>query len=92
MDLRRVGFELWQVTAGTIFDNVLVTDDAAYAARFAEETWGASKEGERAMYEAHAAALAGAVSAVLALRAYGSCWLQRWGFAAVAAGAAAGAN
>ena len=54
-DLRYVGFELWQVTAGTIFDNVLVTDDAAYAARFAEETWGASKEGERAMYEAHAA-------------------------------------
>jgi hypothetical protein len=37
----------------------------------------------------HAAALAGAVSAVLALRARGSCWLQRWGFAAVAAGAAA---
>jgi protein-export SecD/SecF family membrane protein len=32
----------------------------------------------------HAAALAGAVSAVLALRTHGSCWLQRWGFAAVA--------
>ena len=37
----------------------------------------------------HAAALAGAVSAVLALRRYGGCWLQRWGFAAVAAAALA---
>lgn len=27
-----VGFDLWQVKSGTIFDNVLVTDDIEYAA------------------------------------------------------------
>merc|ERR1739842_170652 len=26
-----IGFDLWQVKSGTIFDNVLVTDDAEYA-------------------------------------------------------------
>jgi len=31
-----VGFELWQVTAGTIFDNILVTDDRALAEKEAE--------------------------------------------------------
>ena len=29
--LKYVDFELWQVKAGTIFDNILVTNDAAYA-------------------------------------------------------------
>ena len=27
-DIGAVGFDLWQVKAGTIFDNILVTDDA----------------------------------------------------------------
>merc|ERR1719453_3063319 len=27
-DLKYVGFELWQVKAGSLFDNILVTDDA----------------------------------------------------------------
>jgi calreticulin len=49
--LRHVGFELWQVKAGTIFDNILVTDDPAYASKFAQETWGAMKDGEKAMME-----------------------------------------
>jgi len=34
--------------AGSIFDNVLVTDDVAYAAQFAEDTWGKSKAGPAA--------------------------------------------
>lgn len=51
-DLRYVGFELWQVKSGSIFDNILVTDDAEYARAFAERTWGASKDGERAAHEA----------------------------------------
>ena len=50
-DLRYVGFELWQVKAGSIFDNVLVTDDVEYAREFAEKTWGASKEAEKAMFD-----------------------------------------
>ena len=40
---------------GTIFDNILVTDDVAYARQFAEETWGASKDAEKAMYDEYAA-------------------------------------
>ena len=51
-DLRYVGFELWQVKSGTIFDNVLVTDDPAYAEKFANETWGAMKDAERKMFDA----------------------------------------
>jgi calreticulin len=51
-DLRYVGFELWQVKAGTIFDNVLVTDDVAYAAKFAEDTWGKNKDAEKSMFDA----------------------------------------
>jgi calreticulin len=51
-DLRYVGFELWQVKAGTIFDNILVTDDVAYAKKFAEDTWGKNKDGEKAMFDA----------------------------------------
>lgn len=30
--------------AGSIFDNILVTDDPAYAKQFAQETWGKIKE------------------------------------------------
>ncbi|CAG9464974.1 unnamed protein product [Pedinophyceae sp. YPF-701] len=41
-ELGWVGFELWQVKAGSIFDNILVTDDAAYAKKFADETFLAS--------------------------------------------------
>ncbi|KAI8870839.1 Calreticulin-domain-containing protein [Ramicandelaber brevisporus] len=35
-----VGFDLWQVTAGTIFDNIFVGDDYAEAKKWAEEHWG----------------------------------------------------
>ena len=49
--MRHVGFELWQVKAGTIFDNILVTDDPVYASKYAQETWGAMKDGEKAMME-----------------------------------------
>lgn len=41
--------------SGTIFDNILVTDDVSYARQFAEETWGASKASEKAMYDKYAA-------------------------------------
>jgi calreticulin len=33
-----VGFELWQVKSGTIFDNIIVTDDVDEAKKFAELT------------------------------------------------------
>lgn len=39
----------WQkVKAGTIFDNILVTDDVDYAAKVGKDTWGATKEPEKA--------------------------------------------
>eukprot|EP00117_Sycon_ciliatum_P016508 scpid74073/ scgid15904/ Calreticulin; CRP55; Calregulin; Endoplasmic reticulum resident protein 60; HACBP; grp60 len=47
-DVGAVGFDLWQVKAGTIFDNILVTDDVDYAAQVGTDTWGATKEPEKA--------------------------------------------
>jgi len=49
-DNKFVGFELWQVKAGTIFDNIIVTDDMAEAEKFAELTK-AVQEGERKMFD-----------------------------------------
>jgi len=45
-----VGFEIWQVKAGTIFDNILVTDDINEAAKFAELTE-KTRENEKKMKE-----------------------------------------
>uniref|UniRef100_A0A453DD29 Calreticulin n=1 Tax=Aegilops tauschii subsp. strangulata TaxID=200361 RepID=A0A453DD29_AEGTS len=42
--LKYIGIELWQVKSGTLFDNILITDDAALAKTFAEETWAKHKE------------------------------------------------
>jgi len=42
-----VGFELWQVKAGTIFDNILVTDSVEEAHEHAAKTWEKTKEGEK---------------------------------------------
>ena len=50
-DLKYVGFELWQVKAGSIFDNILVTDDVEYAKEFAQSTWGAMKDVEKKLFE-----------------------------------------
>ena len=35
--------------SGTIFDNVLITDDAEFAEKVGEETWGATKDAEKKM-------------------------------------------
>jgi len=43
-----VGFEIWQVKAGTIFDNIIITDDVAEAAKLAELT-NKTREGEKKM-------------------------------------------
>jgi calreticulin len=45
-----VGFELWQVKSGTIFDNILVTDDAAEATKWAAKT-AATREAEKKMFD-----------------------------------------
>merc|ERR1711892_893823 len=46
-DFGFIGFDLWQVKGGTIFDNVIVTDDAADADTFAEK-WKTLSEYEKA--------------------------------------------
>merc|ERR1719334_2827268 len=48
-DIGAVGFEIWQVKSGTIFDNIIVTDDVAEAEAFAKETFEATKDGEKMM-------------------------------------------
>jgi hypothetical protein len=50
-DIKYVGFELWQVKAGTIFDNIMVTDSLDEAKKFAEDTWGKTKDGEKEMFD-----------------------------------------
>merc|ERR1712054_368682 len=45
--LNYVGFELWTVNSGSIFGNVLVTDDVEYATKAAVETYKKIIEGEK---------------------------------------------
>ena len=51
-DLGAVGIELWQVKAGSLFDNILVTDDLAYAKKLATDTWGKNKDAEKTAHDA----------------------------------------
>merc|ERR1712007_347617 len=46
-DFGFIGFDLWQVKGGTIFDNVIICDDAAEADAFAKK-WKALSEVEKA--------------------------------------------
>jgi len=46
-----VGYELWIVNNGTIFDNILVTDDFEYAKAQAEKLWRPTKDGEKDVKE-----------------------------------------
>merc|ERR1719198_2383007 len=46
-----VGFELWQVKAGTIFDDIIVTDSVEEAKKFADETFYAKRDAEKKMAE-----------------------------------------
>ncbi|KAK7868353.1 hypothetical protein R5R35_013647 [Gryllus longicercus] len=47
-----LGFDLWQVKSGTIFDNILITDDPDHAKQVGEEVWRPQHEGEVKMKEA----------------------------------------
>jgi len=48
-DLGAIGFDLWQVKSGTIFDNIIITDSVQRAEEFGNETWGKTKEPEKKM-------------------------------------------
>ncbi|EGG21118.1 calreticulin [Cavenderia fasciculata] len=45
------GFEIWQVKAGTIFDNIIVTDSVEEAKKFSEEHFEKNVEGEKKMFD-----------------------------------------
>lgn len=47
-----VGLEIWQVKAGSIFDNIVVTDSVEEAEEFAKLTLDETKPGEKKMKEA----------------------------------------
>lgn len=46
-----VGFELWQVKTGTLFDDIIVTDSVEEAEAYAQETFFKKAEGEKKMYD-----------------------------------------
>merc|ERR1719510_810985 len=47
-DFGFIGFDLWQVKGGTIFDNIIITDDTSEADSFAKK-WKALSEVEKSM-------------------------------------------
>ena len=48
-DIGAIGFDLWQVKSGTIFDNLLVTDDEKKAEEVGKELWEVTKAAEKKM-------------------------------------------
>jgi len=53
----KIGFDLWQVKSGTIFDNVLITDDPAEAKKVGEEVWKSLFDAEKKMKDEQVNAL-----------------------------------
>ncbi|CAL4953266.1 unnamed protein product [Urochloa decumbens] len=49
--LKYVGIEVWQVKAGSVFDNILICDDPEYARKVVEETVVANREAEKEAFE-----------------------------------------
>lgn len=50
-DVGAIGFDLWQVKSGTIFDNIIITDDEKTAEEHGDSTWGKTKDPEKKMKE-----------------------------------------
>merc|ERR1711977_286059 len=50
-DFGFIGFDLWQVKGGSIFDNIVITDDVAEADKFAEK-WKALNAKEKELKDA----------------------------------------
>lgn len=51
-DCTHIGFELWMVKAGTIFDDIIVTDSLAEAKAYADATYEKKKGPEKKAFEA----------------------------------------
>ena len=50
-DCTHIGFELWQVKAGTIFDDIIVTDSLEEAREYAQNTFFVKQEAEKDMFD-----------------------------------------
>lgn len=48
-----IGFEIWQVKTGTLFDDIIVTDSLEEAEDYAKKTFFKKKDGEKKMYDEH---------------------------------------
>jgi len=46
-----IGFELWQVTSGALYDDIIVTDSLEEAQKFAEETYFKKRDGEKESHD-----------------------------------------
>lgn len=50
-DFAGVGIDVWQVKSGTIFDNIIITDSVADAEAFLNDTFKATKDAEKKMFD-----------------------------------------
>jgi len=48
-----IGFELWQVLSGTVFDDIIVTDSYEEAKAYADATFAKSKDAEKEAFDAY---------------------------------------
>merc|ERR1712043_104088 len=46
-----VGIDIWQVKAGTVFDNIIMTDSLEEAQEFMKETYTKNKDAEKEMFD-----------------------------------------
>jgi calreticulin len=51
-DCTHIGFELWQVKSGTLFDDIIVTDSLAEAKEYAAKTFSKKQGPEKEMFDA----------------------------------------
>ncbi|PSS34938.1 Calreticulin-3 like [Actinidia chinensis var. chinensis] len=49
--IKYVGIEVWQVKAGSVFDNFLICDDPQYARQVVEDIWAKNREIEKDAFE-----------------------------------------
>lgn len=54
--ITRVGIDVWQVKSGSIFDNIIIGDDLEEVNAIIDKTWKATKDAEKAAFDAKEAA------------------------------------
>merc|ERR1719189_3238061 len=50
-DIAAVGIDLWQVKSGSIFDNIIISDSIEEVNAFVADTWGKTKDAEKAAFD-----------------------------------------